>query len=319
MRGEDAYGNQSYYYYEKNLQGDVIAVLDSNGSVVASYVYDAWGRVLETEYAEIDWESASYNQVFFERLNPFLYRGYYYDSETGFYYLQTRYYDPAIGRFVNADTLVSTGQGLLGCNMFAYCNNNPVNSCDCSGMCSCYPGGITDCANYIAGLPCTGAQSNNNATVEISDKGNYVSKKDFENYVQTNFLDYLKVASGDVYYRGAKVVVHNYKRLSSWQFGGTIYLKDDSGQFNETTLNHEYGHYIQERTLGTVKYTAVIMIPSMITYGIDQVFPMSNEDYFSKPWEYSADILGGVTRPYPYNDGASFRGNLYYFYFLVIQ
>ena len=103
MRGEDAYGNQSYYYYEKNLQGDVIAVLDSNGSVVASYVYDAWGRVLETEYAEIDWESASPDQVFFERLNPFLYRGYYYDAENEYYYLNSRYYNPAWGRFINAE------------------------------------------------------------------------------------------------------------------------------------------------------------------------------------------------------------------------
>jgi len=64
---------------------------------------------------------------------PLRYRSYVYDTETGFYYLQSRYYDPTIGRFINADGLVSTGQGLLGNNMFAYCQNNPVVYRDPSG------------------------------------------------------------------------------------------------------------------------------------------------------------------------------------------
>ena len=68
-------------------------------------------------------------------MNPFRYRGYYYDTETGLYYLQSRYYDPEIGRFINADGLVSTGQGVLGNNMFAYCENNWVNFSDPSGLC----------------------------------------------------------------------------------------------------------------------------------------------------------------------------------------
>ena len=70
--------------------------------------------------------------------NPLRYRGYYYDSESGFYYLQSRYYDPQIGRFINADQFASTGQGFLGYNMFAYCNNNPINYEDSSG-CSLFP------------------------------------------------------------------------------------------------------------------------------------------------------------------------------------
>ncbi|MCL2632830.1 MAG: RHS repeat-associated core domain-containing protein, partial [Coriobacteriia bacterium] len=66
-------------------------------------------------------------------LNPFRYRGYYYDSETGLYYLNARYYDPEVGRFISADSLMSTGQGVLGNNMFAYCGNNTVMHTDSSG------------------------------------------------------------------------------------------------------------------------------------------------------------------------------------------
>ncbi len=66
-------------------------------------------------------------------INPLRYRGYYYDTETGFYYVQSRYYDPIVKRFINADSYASTGQGFLGYNMFAYCGNNPVNMIDIIG------------------------------------------------------------------------------------------------------------------------------------------------------------------------------------------
>ncbi len=65
--------------------------------------------------------------------SPFRYRGYYFDAESGMYYLGSRYYDPEIGRFISPDVFISTGQGFVGYNMFAYCNNNPVNSVDSSG------------------------------------------------------------------------------------------------------------------------------------------------------------------------------------------
>ena len=100
------------YYYVLNLQGDVVKLIQENGHVVAQYTYDAWGNVSSSgRLAEI---------------NPLRYRGYYYDSETGFYYLQSRYYDPANRRFINADSYQSTGQGFIGTNMFAYCNNSPI-------------------------------------------------------------------------------------------------------------------------------------------------------------------------------------------------
>ena len=109
------------YYYVLNLQGDVVKLIHYipgfEYESVATYEYDAWGNIVSSSgrLAEI---------------NPLRYRGYYYDNETGFYYLQSRYYDPANRRFINADSLASTGQGILGSNMFAYVNNDPVNCID---------------------------------------------------------------------------------------------------------------------------------------------------------------------------------------------
>ena len=113
------------YYYVTNLQGDVTAILNYFGIPVVEYTYDAWGNILSTT------GSMAYT---LGQLNPLRYRGYVYDSETGFYYLQSRYYDPAIGRFVNADGQISgVGGEILGCNMFTYCMNNPVNMNDSRG------------------------------------------------------------------------------------------------------------------------------------------------------------------------------------------
>ena len=114
----------TYYYYVRNIQGDIIALLDTSGNKVVEYTYDAWGNILS-----ITGSLASTVGV----QNPFRYRGYVYDDETGLYYCQSRYYDPEMGRFINADAFASTGQGILGNNMFAYCNNNPVINHDPTG------------------------------------------------------------------------------------------------------------------------------------------------------------------------------------------
>ena len=112
--------NGTTYYYITNLQGDVMYLIDANENTVASYEYDPYGNIVSATgtLAEI---------------NPLRYRGYYYDAELGMYYLQSRYYDPHIGRFISADAYASTGQGVIGFNMFAYCNNNPANGLDYAG------------------------------------------------------------------------------------------------------------------------------------------------------------------------------------------
>ena len=116
------------YLFVKNIQGDVLYVYSSTGNKLVSYVYDAWGNIISTTYSNGGGTSAA-------RFNPFTYRGYYRDSETGMYYLNSRYYNPKMGRFISADAYVSTGQGLLGYNMYAYCGNNPVMFVDLLGLC----------------------------------------------------------------------------------------------------------------------------------------------------------------------------------------
>ena len=108
--------NGTEYYYMRNLQGDVIGLINKNGEWVVRYRYDVWGNILEVSGIR----ASTLGQD-----NPIRYRGYYYDAETGFYYVSSRYYDPEVGRFINADGYISTGQGVTSYNMFAYCKNNP--------------------------------------------------------------------------------------------------------------------------------------------------------------------------------------------------
>ena len=122
-------GTVKTYYYEKNLQGDIVGIMNEAGYKVVSYTYDAWGNPYEPVYSYNSGVSATDRAN--AELNPFRYRGYYYDVETGYYYLQTRYYNPEWGRFLNADSALYGN--MLGFNLFAYCYNNPVNYFDPTG------------------------------------------------------------------------------------------------------------------------------------------------------------------------------------------
>ena len=118
--------NTTPYFFLKNLQGDVIAITNIDGDTVARYAYDAWGVCTILE----DTSPCSIAGI-----NPYRYRGYYFDPEIGMYYLQSRYYDPAVGRFVNADEAVNIGasNGIQGFNLLTYAVNNPVSMIDDSG------------------------------------------------------------------------------------------------------------------------------------------------------------------------------------------
>ena len=116
--------NGTAYAYVKSLQGDIVAILDENGNAVVSYGYDAWGAPL--------WCTGELAETL-GKVQPFRYRGYVFDEETGLYYLRSRYYNPQWGRFVNADALITDNTGLLCQNLFAYCCNEPVRLEDSEG------------------------------------------------------------------------------------------------------------------------------------------------------------------------------------------
>ena len=115
--------NSVPYYFIKNLQGDVIAIVDKDAQTVARYSYDAWG-VPEVKFDSSDCKIAT--------INPFRYHGYFYDEETGLYYLLSRYYNPDLGRFINADSIewLGTNERIIETNIFVYCKNDCVNLSD---------------------------------------------------------------------------------------------------------------------------------------------------------------------------------------------
>ncbi len=131
--------NGTEYYYITNIQGDVIGILDSSGATVVTYTYDAWGNHLST--------TGSLSSTLGTH-NPLRYRGYIFDVETAIYYVQTRYYCSDIGRWLNADSLVSNaGTSFHGYNLFAYCFNNPVNLEDTTGN---WPQWTKDAVKWLA-------------------------------------------------------------------------------------------------------------------------------------------------------------------------
>jgi RHS repeat-associated protein len=136
--------NGTEYYYIRNAQGDIIGLFDSAGTQVVSYTYDTWGKLISTTGSLASTVGAK---------NPYRYRGYRYDNETQLYYLQSRYYNPEWGRFINADNLSGTFGQLLSTNLFTYCDNNPVNRIDTDGHLWEIAAEVLGSIAIIAGMP----------------------------------------------------------------------------------------------------------------------------------------------------------------------
>lgn len=134
------YQNQAYYFC-KNLQGDVIVITDAKGAVIARYSYDAWGVCTITGLTELGATVAN--------KNLFRYRSYIYDADLNLYYLQSRYYDPETGRFINGDEVIFLGitETITSYHLFAYCENNPVNRSDTIG--GSFITGVYEVLSYI--------------------------------------------------------------------------------------------------------------------------------------------------------------------------
>ena len=138
--------DENVYYYEKNLQGDIIAIKDSNNNTIAIYEYDSFGkieRIIDNNGKLITDESN------IALINPFRYRSYFYDNETELYYLNSRYYNPKWGRFINADGIIGANESILGQNIFLYTDNNYVNAIDLSGK---FPLALPNPIDWLNGL-----------------------------------------------------------------------------------------------------------------------------------------------------------------------
>lgn len=122
--------NNTRYFYKKNMMNDIIGILDSTGSQIADYNYDTWGNIISIKDNNGNIITDSSHIAL---KNPFRYRSYYYDEETGLYYLNERYYSPKICRFLNQDTYVGASQDILSYNSYIYCSNNPIFYSDSKG------------------------------------------------------------------------------------------------------------------------------------------------------------------------------------------
>ena len=193
------------FLFEKNLQGDVVAIYNVSGIKLVSYTYDAWGKVT-TAYHNGGVSTGA-------RYNPFRYRGYYYDDDTGLYYLNSRYYDPGTGRFINADIYINANGGLQGYNMFAYCNNNPVMYTD--------PNGDFAIAGIIAIIV---------AVVAVAATAN----------------DIYQIARGNVYVEDKKTTSSNvhiensYKILTPWMRYGYSFHLNHFNKKNKRCYSRKY-------------------------------------------------------------------------------
>ena len=270
---ENTYGQYQWdvYWFDLNLQGDIVAVYNKSDVKLVSYSYDPWGKCTVSYSNGGASTSATKNNL--------RYRGYYLDSDLGLYYLQSRYYDPNTYRFINADGYLSTGQGILGYNMYAYCNNNPVNYVDYGGnspwlivaailLFTPAGGQISQAAISVtcyAGIAITAIFDE-----EVREDMDSIGWNPF-NSDENTVIDSNKVA----FYKGVPVfnAIEGCGSLSL----GAIWVNKTQGV---EVLKHERGHSTQLMSMGVGNYLIQIGIPSF----------WKNED--ETPWELSASMLG---------------------------
>ena len=271
----------STYYYILNLQGDVVQIIDDGGVLQAEYVYSPWGEIISAEgdLAEI---------------NPLRYRGYcgyYYDSETGFYYLRSRYYDPENHRFINADTYASTDSGdAISCNMFAYCNNNPVVFLDSTGMYS---------ISAVTTLESTDNDGTTYTTMITSDSRyellGFISLGSIENYKFTYVVSNTGVITFDNTQEDAKYLAKGNEgavrltlaaemmRVAKEQVPGALEGRTVFGIQSELSL-HYTAYVLHIKRSSSTKADIGSSKPGAIGYD-------SNADYFEHPFKHIKDIV----------------------------
>ena len=238
----------------------------------------------------------------------------------GLYYLQSRYYNPEVGRFLNADALISTGQGVLGNNMFAYCGNNPVSRVDATG-----------CAfvqiNYnLDGLPndlfpdigggCAVGLVGAGVVVQTVKAVQKVVNNTSEAVVQQQLKTY-----GVSFYKGVPVCMTELMPNGS-AFSLGIIVMDDfyetaTPSYFSNVIKHEYGHRVHMDQIGVPTYLLTVGIPSATFAGLSRFSTFIKKNYESLPWENIAEQLGNVNGTYL--PGAETAASAYWVYTLYIS
>jgi RHS repeat-associated protein len=286
--------NGTPYFYTRNGQGDITGLIDASGVEVVRYTYDSWGKPISITGSLALTVGAK---------NPYRYRGYRYDNESGLYYLQSRYYDPSIKRFISADGLVDF-RTLTSVNLYTYCVNNPIRYSDESGFAFFETLGKALRAYTLLNQCVKGFSSGRLTMDDIMS--------DITNYSKGN-TDFGKVQEANLFssYNGVIVVIVDAP--AAYSYGSTLYLRKEE---RPDIIKHEYGHSLQEDKLGGFAYTVGIAAPSFAYNKYHTKRKLPENQYFSMPWEITADIFGGVKRNQGYYlDGAREAG-LDYFRFL---
>lgn len=274
-------------------KGDICAVYSSSGELLCRYVYDAWGnhKLYDKDGNQIDDDGRTIGSI-----NPIRYRGYYWDREFGLYYLKSRYYDPALGRFISPDAVDYLNPQMVGgMNLYSYCLNNPVMGVDPDG--TAWWNGLYNWTMTILGLlnP-IGAIVSLGAIVVAAAQGRWDEVvEDWNNGCFNPFNQSADIALNSnvfSFYKGEYVIRQSFGESGSFQVFGTIYLNTNA---DLTGLNHEWGHGVQEKFLGG-PYLLNVGLPSVITYWTLPNSTNYSKNYYSMPWERTADFLGGVNR-----------------------
>ncbi len=222
------------YLYTKNLQGDILSIVNENGQTILTYEYDSWGAV--------NFSATSMQNMFLAYtlsfVSPFTYRGYCYDYDIELYYLQSRYYSPEIGRFINTDDTqiaIATQGTVLGANLFAYCENNPVNNVDYTGYLSSEQ--IESCLKYIFNTISKTINNFVKNNVGYVSKGYlYVTAQAIANIIDGSIMigSVLKATVKSFVFKSLFKMLQDYARKNSVKFANlmkTKLLKTLSGLF----------------------------------------------------------------------------------------
>ena len=283
--------NGTRYFYVFNAQNDITHLVDDTGNIVASYIYDAWGNHQVLDASGIENTSAD----FIGNINPYRYRGYLYDTDSGLYYCNARYYSPELCRWISPDSIEYLDSNTIGgLNLYCYCMNNPINYVDPSGhfpwlilaavLFSPIGGFITQ--TVVSAISYVGMSLWALGDLVFNDgKGAWADmcriKWNPFNADESKVMDSNNIS----FYKGVPVF-HISGMGGSMSLGAIFFDKEQKA----SVLNHERGHNTQLMFMGPANFLIQIGIPSIWKNGDET------------PWELSASILGGSTLANDYSE-----------------